>query len=93
MRGHRHEHRGENGCGGIGAARYVGTRQPRKEDGRLLTGRGQFTDDVRVPGMLHVAYVRSAVARGGSSRSTSTPRARCRASKRSTRRRTSPPCR
>lgn len=50
--------------GGIGAARYVGTRQPRKEDGRLLTGRGQFTDDVRVPGMLHVAYVRSAVARG-----------------------------
>lgn len=48
----------------VGAARYVGERTPRKEDGRLLTGRGQFTDDVRVPGMLHVAYVRSAVARG-----------------------------
>jgi carbon-monoxide dehydrogenase large subunit len=48
----------------VGAARYVGTRQPRKEDARLLTGRGQFTDDVRVPGLLHVAYVRSVVARG-----------------------------
>lgn len=48
----------------VGAARYVGSRQPRKEDGRLLTGRGQFTDDVRLPGMLHVAFVRSAVARG-----------------------------
>ncbi|HUD27650.1 MAG TPA: xanthine dehydrogenase family protein molybdopterin-binding subunit [Novosphingobium sp.] len=48
----------------VGAVRYVGSRQPRKEDGRLLTGRGQFTDDLRLPGMLHVAFVRSAVARG-----------------------------
>jgi carbon-monoxide dehydrogenase large subunit len=48
----------------VGAVRYVGTRQPRKEDARLLTGRGQFTDDVRMPGMLHIAFVRSAVARG-----------------------------
>jgi len=48
----------------VGATRYVGERTPRKEDGRLLTGRGQFTDDVRIPGMLHIAYARSAVARG-----------------------------
>lgn len=48
----------------VGATRYVGERVSRKEDGRLLTGRGQFTDDLRLPGMLHVAYVRSAVARG-----------------------------
>ncbi|WP_200844760.1 MULTISPECIES: xanthine dehydrogenase family protein molybdopterin-binding subunit [unclassified Novosphingobium] len=48
----------------VGAVRYVGSRQPRKEDGRLLTGRGQFTDDIRLPGMLHIAYVRSAAARG-----------------------------
>jgi len=47
-----------------GAHRYVGKRTPRKEDGRLLTGRGQFVDDIRLPGMLHVAYVRSPVARG-----------------------------
>jgi carbon-monoxide dehydrogenase large subunit len=46
------------------AHRYVGQRTPRKEDGRLLTGRGQFADDVRLPGMLHIAYARSAVARG-----------------------------
>lgn len=44
--------------------RMVGQRPPRKEDGRLLTGRGQFTDDVRMPGMLHCAFVRSPVARG-----------------------------
>ncbi len=47
-----------------GAHRYVGERTPRKEDGRLLTGRGQFVDDVRLPGMMHVAYARSPVARG-----------------------------
>ncbi|MDE8653110.1 xanthine dehydrogenase family protein molybdopterin-binding subunit [Novosphingobium album (ex Liu et al. 2023)] len=48
----------------VGATRYIGERTPRKEDARLLTGRGQYTDDVRLPGMLHVAYARSAVARG-----------------------------
>ena len=46
------------------AQQLVGKRMPRKEDGRLLTGNGQFVDDVRLPGMLHIAYVRSTVARG-----------------------------
>ena len=45
-------------------ARFVGERMPRKEDARLLTGRGVFVDDVVLPGMLHAAFVRSAVARG-----------------------------
>ncbi len=49
---------------GIGAARLIGKRVERKEDARLLTGRGQFTDDVTLPGMLHVAFARSPVARG-----------------------------
>ncbi|MDB5724572.1 MAG: Xanthine dehydrogenase [Novosphingobium sp.] len=49
---------------GTGATRLIGSRAPRKEDGRLLTGRGQFVDDVRLPGMLHCAFVRSEVARG-----------------------------
>jgi carbon-monoxide dehydrogenase large subunit len=49
---------------GVGATRYVGQRAPRKEDARLLTGRGQYTDDVRMPGMLHCAFARSPVARG-----------------------------
>ncbi len=47
-----------------GAHRYVGARTPRKEDARLLTGRGQFVDDVRLPGLMHAAYARSPVARG-----------------------------
>ena len=37
---------------------------PRKEDARLLTGRGVFVDDVLLPGMLHVAFLRSPIARG-----------------------------
>jgi aerobic carbon-monoxide dehydrogenase large subunit len=36
----------------------------RNEDARLLTGRALFVDDVHVPGMLHVAFVRSMVAHG-----------------------------
>jgi carbon-monoxide dehydrogenase large subunit len=31
----------------------------RKEDPRFITGRGQYTDDVRLPGTLHAAFVRS----------------------------------
>lgn len=49
---------------GIGAARYIGKRVLRKEDPRLLTGRGQFVDDISLPGMLHCAFARSPIARG-----------------------------
>ena len=45
-------------------ARLVGTSVARKEDERLLTGHGRYVDDVVVPGMLHVAFARSDVARG-----------------------------
>lgn len=48
----------------ISAQRYIGERVLRKEDPRLLTGRGQFVDDVSLPGMLHVAFARSQIARG-----------------------------
>lgn len=44
--------------------RYFGKRVARKEDPRLLTGRGQYVDDISVPGMLHVAFTRSPIARG-----------------------------
>lgn len=47
-----------------GAGRYIGQRILRKEDLRLLTGRGTFVDDVAVPGVLHVAFIRSQIARG-----------------------------
>ncbi|SEP70598.1 carbon-monoxide dehydrogenase large subunit [Solimonas aquatica] len=46
------------------AGRYIGQRVERKEDARLLTGRGVYVDDVSLPGMLHVAFVRSPIARG-----------------------------
>ncbi len=49
---------------GMGSGRYIGKRAPRKEDPRLLTGRGQFVDDISLPGMLHVAFTRSPIARG-----------------------------
>ena len=45
------------------AARFVGQRLARTEDVRLLTGRGAYTDDVVVPGMLHAAFVRSPTAK------------------------------
>ncbi|MDX1394168.1 MAG: xanthine dehydrogenase family protein molybdopterin-binding subunit [Gemmatimonadota bacterium] len=37
----------------------LGTRLPRLEDPRLLTGRARFIDDIEPPGTLHVAFVRS----------------------------------
>jgi aerobic carbon-monoxide dehydrogenase large subunit len=40
-------------------ARYVGASVPRKEDPRLLRGEGRFVDDIKLPGMLHAAFVRS----------------------------------
>ena len=46
------------------SARLVGTAVRRKEDPRLLTGRGRYVDDVVVPGMFHAHFLRSDVARG-----------------------------
>ena len=46
-----------------GAGRYAGSRVPRVEDARLLSGRGTFVDDVVRPGMLHCCFVRSPYAR------------------------------
>lgn len=44
------------------AARYAGTRVPRVEDARLLTGHGTYVDDITRPGMLHACFVRSPFA-------------------------------
>ncbi len=41
------------------SGRIFGTRVRRIEDPALLTGRAQFVDDIRLPGMLHAAFVRS----------------------------------
>ncbi len=40
----------------------VGRTRLRKEDARLVTGRTNFTDDIRLPGMVHMVVVRSPMA-------------------------------
>jgi aerobic carbon-monoxide dehydrogenase large subunit len=44
------------------ARRYMGNSVPRKEDPALLTGRAKFTDDIRLPGTLHLVILRSPYA-------------------------------
>ena len=46
------------------AGPYFGMRIPRLEDAQLLTGRARFVDDVDLPGLLHVAFLRSDEAHG-----------------------------
>ncbi len=45
-------------------APYLSARVLRNEDARLLTGRALFVDDVQLPGMLQVAFLRSQHAHG-----------------------------
>jgi aerobic carbon-monoxide dehydrogenase large subunit len=42
--------------------RHVGRPLRRKEDARLLTGRTRWTDNINLPGLLHLAMVRSPIA-------------------------------
>jgi carbon-monoxide dehydrogenase large subunit len=39
--------------------RPIGARLPRQELQRLLSGRGRYIDDIKLPRMLHVCFVRS----------------------------------
>jgi carbon-monoxide dehydrogenase large subunit len=45
-----------------GAKRWMGGGLVRKEDPKLITGQGRFTDDIALPGMLWLAFARSPVA-------------------------------
>jgi carbon-monoxide dehydrogenase large subunit len=44
------------------AAAEIGSARLRKEDQRLITGRTRWTDNIQLPGMLHIAMVRSPFA-------------------------------
>jgi carbon-monoxide dehydrogenase large subunit len=44
------------------ATKEVGNARKRKEDQRLITGRTRWTDNIILPGMLHLAMVRSPYA-------------------------------
>ncbi|WP_314176627.1 xanthine dehydrogenase family protein molybdopterin-binding subunit [Streptomyces winkii] len=48
--------------GGRSDGAWIGASVGRREDPRLLSGRGSFTDDLEAPGMLHAQFVRSGVA-------------------------------
>ena len=44
------------------AERFTGTSVRRKEDPRILSGRGNYVADVELPGMLHATFLRSPFA-------------------------------
>jgi carbon-monoxide dehydrogenase large subunit len=44
--------------------RFIGRSIARREDPRLLRGEGRYVADIRLPRMLHVAFVRSAAPHG-----------------------------
>ena len=46
----------------IVAERYTGASIKRSEDPRILTGAGRYVDDIRLPWMVHAAFVRSPLA-------------------------------
>jgi carbon-monoxide dehydrogenase large subunit len=46
----------------MAAERYTGSSIKRSEDPRILTGSGRYVDDIKLPGMLHAAFVRSPLA-------------------------------
>ena len=45
-----------------GTGKLVGARVRRVEDARVLLGKSQFVDDVRIPGTVSIAFVRSPYA-------------------------------
>ena len=60
---------------GKGNGPWIGQRFKRKEDPRLIQGISHYADDLRLPGMLHCAFVRSPHAHAAV-RSIETARAR-----------------
>ena len=52
----------EDATGGVTDAPIGFGRMKRKEDARFIRGRGNYTDDVRLPGMVHGALLRSPYA-------------------------------
>lgn len=44
--------------------KLIGARVKRREDPRLIQGRGTYVDDIKLPGLLHLAFKRSDIAHG-----------------------------
>ena len=43
----------------MATARLLGASIKRREDPRFITGKGNYTDDLKLPGMTYAAFVRS----------------------------------
>ncbi len=43
----------------MGVAALLGSPIKRREDPRLITGQATYVDDIKLPGMLHMAVLRS----------------------------------
>ncbi len=46
----------------MAATSMIGAAVKRREDPRFITGHGQYTDDIKLPGMVHMAILRSPYA-------------------------------
>jgi aerobic carbon-monoxide dehydrogenase large subunit len=40
----------------------IGKARARKEDARLVTGQSNWTDNIKLPGMAHIVFMRSPMA-------------------------------
>ena len=48
----------------MAALQGMGDSRLRKEDARFIQGKGNYVDDIKMPGMLHMDIVRSPIAHG-----------------------------
>src|SRR5712692_7302341 len=49
----------------MATAKLMGASIKRREDPRFITGKGNYTDDLKLPGMTYAAFVRSPHAHAG----------------------------
>src|SRR5262249_60465306 len=49
----------------MATAKLMGASVKRREDPRFITGKGHYTDDLKLPGMTYAAFVRSPHAHAG----------------------------
>src|SRR4029450_9279310 len=52
----------------MAVSKLFGSSIKRREDPRLITGKGNFTDDVKLPGQTYAGFVRSPHAHAGGGR-------------------------
>ena len=46
----------------VGATKHIGVKRKRTEDPLILMGKAKYVDDIELPGMVEVAFLRSSHA-------------------------------